>query len=86
MTEDERRLAYAGAFIAQARSDWGACRVLEQSEVSACHNLHYLQMVLIRQRLVTPPDARNQRPHRLNHFKTELSDLQCSHLVSPAPA
>ncbi|HEV8551544.1 MAG TPA: hypothetical protein VGQ57_20995, partial [Polyangiaceae bacterium] len=45
MTEGERRAAYASAFIAQARSDWQAYRVLEQSEVAPCHPLHYLQMV-----------------------------------------
>lgn len=33
MMEDERRLAYAGAFIAQARSDWDAYHLLEQGNL-----------------------------------------------------
>ena len=45
MNEDERRRAFADAFIAQARSDWGVYRVLAMQEgVVVCHSLHYLQM------------------------------------------
>ena len=46
MTEDQRRRAFAEAFIAQARSDWIVRRVLTEREgVDVCHELHYLQMV-----------------------------------------
>jgi hypothetical protein len=46
MTEDERRRAFAEAFIAQARSDWSVHHLLaERKDVVACHELHYLQMV-----------------------------------------
>ncbi len=45
MNEEERREAYATAFIAQARSDWSAQRRLaEASDLAVCHQLHYLQM------------------------------------------
>lgn len=45
MTADQRRRAFAGAFIAQARSDWSVYRLLSQrAEVARCHQLHYLQM------------------------------------------
>jgi len=46
MTEGERRRAFAEAFIAQARSDWRAHRVLAgRQDIATCHGLHYLQMV-----------------------------------------
>jgi hypothetical protein len=44
MTEDELRLAFARAFLAQARSDWAVYKLLSASDVPACHVLHYLQM------------------------------------------
>ena len=69
MTEDERRVAYAGAFIAQARSDWGAYRVLEQSEVPACHNLHYLQMVC----------EKLAKAYRLRDTESPVDDLVATH-------
>jgi hypothetical protein len=44
MTDDALRLAYARAFIAQARSDWRVYARLSASGDAACHALHYLQM------------------------------------------
>jgi hypothetical protein len=43
MTADERRRAFAEAFIAQARSDWDAYRVLtRQRNIAICQPLHCL--------------------------------------------
>ena len=39
------REAWAAAFAAQAQSDWQVCHLLsKQSDLPACHRLHYLQM------------------------------------------
>lgn len=45
MTGEERRRAFAEAFIAQARSDWALWGLLAgRKDVPVCHELHYLQM------------------------------------------
>jgi hypothetical protein len=44
MTDDALRLAYARAFMAQARSDWRVYAHLSASGDAPCHALHYLQM------------------------------------------
>jgi hypothetical protein len=45
VTEDERRVAYAEAFLKQARSDWRVYRLLlDTPDIPPCHSLHYLQM------------------------------------------
>ena len=41
---ESRRLALAGAFIRQARSDWFVYRHLAGQGIPPCHPLHYLQM------------------------------------------
>jgi hypothetical protein len=69
MTERERRAAYATAFIAQARSDWLAYRVLEQSGIAVCHHLHYLQMVC----------EKVAKAYRLRDTESPLDDLVSKH-------
>jgi hypothetical protein len=44
VTEEQRRTAYAAAFLTQAQSDWQVFRMLAGSPASRCHSLHYLQM------------------------------------------
>jgi hypothetical protein len=70
MTEDERRKAFAEAFIAQARSDWGVHRLLsEQEGVAVCHPLHYLQMVC----------EKLAKAYRLRDTKSPVSELVSKH-------
>lgn len=70
MTEDERRRAFAEAFIAQARSDWGVQRLLaERKDVAACHRLHYLQMVC----------EKLAKAYRLRDTKSPVDELVSKH-------
>jgi hypothetical protein len=70
MTEDERRRAFAEAFIAQARSDWGVQRLLaEQKGVAVCHRLHYLQMVC----------EKLAKAYRLRDTKSPVGELVSKH-------
>lgn len=70
MTEDERRQAFAEAFIAQARSDWGVQRLLsEEKDVAVCHRLHYLQMVC----------EKLAKAYRLRDTKSPVSELVSKH-------
>ena len=61
--------AYADAFIRQARSDWQAYLVLERSQVSSCHHLHYLQMVC----------EKVAKAYRLRDTQSPVVDLVSSH-------
>jgi hypothetical protein len=70
VTEDERRQAFAEAFIAQARSDWGIHRLLsEQSDVAPCHRLHYLQMAC----------EKLAKAYRLRDTESAVSELVSKH-------
>jgi len=69
MTAEQRRPAYARAFIAQARSDWQAYRVLEQAELPVCHHLHYLQMVC----------EKLAKAYRLRDTKAPVDELVATH-------
>jgi hypothetical protein len=70
MTPDERRRAFAFAFIAQARSDWAAYRVLSRDHgLPVCHSLHYLQMVC----------EKLAKAYRLRDTKTAVDDLVSKH-------
>ena len=70
MTEDERRRAFAEAFIVQARSDWRVYRILaERNEVPSCHRLHYLQMVC----------EKLAKAYRLRDTKSPIDDLVSKH-------
>src|ERR1017187_53973 len=70
MTEDERRRAFAEAFIAQARSDWIVHRVLtERDDVDVCHELHYLQMVC----------EKLAKAYRLRDTNSPVDDLISKH-------
>jgi hypothetical protein len=70
MTEDERRRAFAEAFIAQARSDWIVHRVLtERDGVDVCHELHYLQMVC----------EKLAKAYRLRDTNSPVDDLISKH-------
>ena len=70
MTEDERRRAFAEAFIAQARSDWRVYRILaERDEVPSCHRLHYLQMVC----------EKLAKAYRLRDTKSPIDELVSKH-------
>lgn len=44
MTDNELRIGFARAFLAQARSDWEVYKRLRETDLPACHALHYLQM------------------------------------------
>ncbi len=81
MTEDERRIAYARAFIAQARSDWGAYLVLadmrdraaqpkQREKIAACHHLHYRQMVC----------EKVAKAYRLRDTKSPVDELVSHHV------
>ena len=70
MTEEERRRAFAEAFIAQARSDWRVYRILaERNEVPSCHRLHYLQMVC----------EKLAKAYRLRDTKSPVDELVSKH-------
>ncbi|HWZ91629.1 MAG TPA: hypothetical protein VNW92_22360 [Polyangiaceae bacterium] len=70
MTDDERRRAFAVAFIAQARSDWRVYRILaERDEVLSCHRLHYLQMVC----------EKLAKAYRLRDTKSPIDELVAKH-------
>jgi hypothetical protein len=70
MTEDERRRAFARAFIAQARSDWGVHRLLAgRKDVVACHELHYLQMVC----------EKLSKAYRLRDTRSPVGELVSKH-------
>ena len=70
MTPDERRRAFAFAFIAQARSDWAAYRVLSREHgLPMCHSLHYLQMVC----------EKVAKAYRLRDTKAAVDDLVSRH-------
>lgn len=71
MTEDERRRAFAEAFIAQARSDWGVYHILSECRdvVVACHRLHYLQMAC----------EKLAKAYRLRDTHASVKELQSGH-------
>ncbi len=70
MTEDERRRAFAAAFIAQARSDWRVHRLLAETRgVVACHGLHYLQMVC----------EKLAKAYRLRDTRSPVDELVAKH-------
>ncbi len=70
MTEEERRRAFADAFIRQARSDRNVHRLLLASkDVEACHALHYLQMTC----------EKLAKAYRLRDTKAPVDDLVRSH-------
>lgn len=69
MTEAERRRAFALAFMAQARSDWHAYRVLNEAHVAMCHRLHYLQMAC----------EKLAKAYRLRDTKAPVDDLVSKH-------
>lgn len=76
MTEDERREAFAVAFIAQARSEWRVFQLLtDQSQqpgqpaMPSCHHLHYLQMVC----------EKVAKAYRLRDTKASVDELVSKH-------
>ncbi|HMA94268.1 MAG TPA: hypothetical protein VKP30_16365 [Polyangiaceae bacterium] len=70
MMEDERRRAFALAFIAQARSDWAVYRHLsEQRQFAPCHMLHYLQMAT----------AKLAKAYRLRDTKSPVDEIVSRH-------
>jgi hypothetical protein len=70
MTADERRRAFAEAFIAQARSDWIVHRALaERHDVAVCHELHYLQMVC----------EKLAKAYRLRDTRSPVDELVAKH-------
>lgn len=70
MTEDERRRAFADAFIAQARADWAVRRILAgETGIGVCHELHYLQMVC----------EKLAKAYRLRDTKSPVSELISKH-------
>jgi hypothetical protein len=76
MTAEERRRAFASAFIEQARSDWSVRGTLaEQTQVPACHQLHYLQMAC----------EKLAKAYRLRDTNSEVGDLVSKHSSVVAP-
>lgn len=73
MTGAGARSAYADAFIRQARSDWQAYLVLERSQVSSCHYLHYLQMVC----------EKVAKAYRLRDTQSPVVDLVDGVVIAP---
>jgi hypothetical protein len=71
MNEDERRAAYASAFLKQARSDWNAFRAISVSAppIETCHRLHYLQMAC----------EKIAKAYRLRDTSSAVDDLVSKH-------
>jgi hypothetical protein len=70
MKEEERRAAFAQAFISQARSDWGAYEIFATQAIPACHRLHYLQMTC----------EKVAKAYRLRDTKADVDRLATSHV------
>jgi hypothetical protein len=90
VTDDERRAAFAQAFLAQARSDWRGYKLLtaymdpEDTPLPVSHRLHYLQMACEKLAKAYRLRDTGAQVDEITEHHTGFAKFIASYLSSPA--